>query len=281
MKIRKWAKGGCLGASLMVLAAGAGSAATAPAPGAPATAPAKAAPAKKTAPEQASSPAGVVEPRSVAAVVKMSAYLRSLATFEIKMTTERDDVDDFGQLLTFDGTADYKIKKPDAFALEVTNPNKTRQYIYDGKTVIIFDPKSGYYATIKARPDIRQTLDMAADQFGITVPFDDLFKWDEGDDHAKLLTSGHFVRSTTLDGQEVDQYAFRQPGVDWQIWIAKGDKPLPLRVVITASDDPARPQFEANLSWDTAAQFAADTFVFTAPANAKPVPIQSDSPFRN
>ena len=70
-------------------------------------------------------------------------------------------------------------------------------------------------------------------------------------------------------------FAFRQPGVDWQIWIAKGEKPAPLRVVIVASDDPARPQFEADLTWDTAPQFAADTFMFTPPANAKAIPIVS------
>ncbi len=211
------------------------------------------------------------------ALNKMSAYLRTIPNFQVKMTTERDDVDEYGQLLTFDGATTYKVKSPDAFAIEVTDADKTRQYVYDGKTVVVFDPKTGFYASFKAAPTIRQTLDLAADRYGISVPLDDLFHWDQGNDQVNALTSGHFVGKANINGQEADHYAYRQAGVDWQIWIATGDKPVPLRVVITASDDPARPQFEANLSWDTSAQVAADTFTFTPPANARLIPIQSDA----
>ena len=81
-----------------------------------------------------------------------------------------------------------------------------------------------------------------------------------------------------INGVETQQYIFRQPGIDWQIWIAKGDKPAPVRVVVVASEDPARPQFQADLTWDTTPQFAADSFVFTPPAeawNVKPAVTQA------
>ena len=48
-----------------------------------------------------------------------------------------------------------------------------------------------------------------------------------------------------------------------------GDKPAPLRVSIVAVDDPARPQFQANLTWDTAPSFGPNTFAFAPPANAR------------
>ena len=107
------------------------------------------------------------------------------------------------------------------------------------------------------------------------MPLDDLFTWDRGESDHKNLTSAHVVGPAKVAGRDTMQYAFRQPGIDWQIWIATGDKPLPLRVEIVASDDPARPRFEAELTWDTAVTFAADTFAFTPPANAKQIPIRS------
>jgi hypothetical protein len=271
-------KAACLGASLTALTAAAPLAAWAQATPAPAAAPAKAAPAKKRPAAAATAPKGVVEPGSVAALGKMSAYLRTLPAFEVRMAMQRDDVDIYGQLVTLNSEATYKVKLPNAFNISLAEGAKTREYAYDGKSVVIYDPKTSYYARFDAPPTIRQTLDAAEAKYGVSVPLDDLFHWDQGDAQSSRLTSGHFVGSTRVDGQDADQYAFRQPGVDWQIWIAKGAKPVPLRVVLVASNDPARPQFEANLSWDTAPQFVADTFVFTPPAGAKAIPIRTISP---
>lgn len=241
------------GASLAVLATGASLAAPAPAKPAPAA-------------------ASQVEPGAVQALARMSAYLKTNPTFQVTSHQQRDEVDVYGQTLTFNGQTTYKIRAPKAFNIEVSEGDKTREYVYDGKSLTIFDPKTTFYARIDAAPTIRQTLDIAEARYGVTVPLDDLFHWDE-DDGAKRLTSAHFVGKAKVEGQDTEQYAFRQPGVDWQIWIASGAKPAPIRVVIVASDDPARPRFQADLSWDTAPQFAADTFVFTPPPGAKSIPI--------
>lgn len=270
-------KAACLGASLLALAAAAPLAASAQTTAASAkAAPAKAAPAKKS--TAAAAPKGVVEPASVAAIGKMSAYVRSLPGFEIKMAMQRDDVDIYGQLVTLNSEATYKVKHPNGFSISLVGDAKTRDFYYDGKSVTIYDPKTGYYARFDAPPTIRQTLDAAEEKYGVSVPLDDLFHLDQDNTLTSKLTSGHFVGPTRVDGQEANQYAFRQPGLDWQIWIAKGDKPVPLRVVIVGSSDPARPQFEANLSWDTAPQFASDAFVFTPPAGAKAIQIRTISP---
>ena len=254
MYVTRRVKAALAGASLAVLATGASFAAAAPAKPAPAT-------------------ASQVEPGALQALARMSAYLKTNNSFEVTSNLQRDDVDDYGQTVTFNGQTSYKVKSPNAFNIEVSERDTTRRYIYDGKSVTVFDPKTSFYAHFNAPPTIRQTLDDVEAKYGITVPLDDLFHWDQGDDGAKQLTSAHFVGKAKVAGQDTDQYAFRQPGVDWQIWIASGAKPVPLRVVIVASQDPARPRFQADLSWDTAPQFAADTFVFTPPPGAKAIPI--------
>ncbi len=282
MTVARLLKATCLGVGLVALATGSTLAATTPAaPAAPAAAgstagPAKAKP-KKAKVHKSTVPPNTVEPAAVAAMGHMSAYLKTLTSFEVQMLTERDEVDDYGQLLTFDGTTNYKVKKPDGFRITVTDDASTREYAYDGKSVTVFDPKTKFYAQFAAPPTIRATLDLAHSKYGVDVPLDDLFHWDENNDLASKLTAAHIVGPSTVATQPATHYAFRQAGVDWQIWIATGDKPLPLRVIITASDDPARPQFESTLTWDTAAQFSPDTFVFTPPADAKKIPIQTDA----
>jgi hypothetical protein len=55
--------------------------------------------------------------------------------------------------------------------------------------------------------------------------------------------------------------------VDWQIWISKATS-LPKKLIITALDDPAPPQYRAELHWNTRGTLKDSAFAFTAPADA-------------
>jgi hypothetical protein len=212
-----------------------------------------------------------VDPRAVDALVKMSAYLRSIPAFQITLTTQRDDVDVYGQLITLSGGAVYSVRRPNAFAINLALPSVAARYVYDGKTVTVFDASAGVYATYQAPGTIRDTLETARQKYGAEVPLEDLFTWSDGDSATKGLTVAHVIGKSQIGRQSTTHYAFRQPGADWQIWIADGAQPIPLRVVIVSSKDPARPQFRADLAWNTAPQFPAGQFTFVPPANARAV----------
>ena len=60
--------------------------------------------------------------------------------------------------------------------------------------------------------------------------------------------------------------------MDLQIWIADGDRPLPLRIVLTYVDEPGQPQFRAQfLDWKTEPPGATDAFRFTPPPAARKI----------
>jgi hypothetical protein len=273
MNVMRWIVAASVGVGAAALIAGAPLAATAAAPDAVAAS--SKAPAAKPKGARAARAKATVDAEALTAMSRMATYLRTLRTYKVVTATQRNEVDKFGQLLTFGGETTYKVKIPDAFVIDVVEDNKARQYIYDGSSVTIFAPRVGYYAKFPAPATIRETLDLAYAKYGVTVPLDDLFSWDRGDTEHKNLTSAHVVGPAKVGGQDTMQYAFRQPGIDWQIWIATGDKPLPLKVVIVASTDPARPQFEADLTWDTAATLPTETFAFMPPASAKLITIRS------
>jgi hypothetical protein len=272
--VTHWLKAACLGAGMMALVGGAALAQTPTAT----TAPDSATAAADTSATVANNAAPAKEQGALDALAKMSAYLRSNPKFQVKVDTSRDEVDSEGHVVTFNGQTTYKVRAPNAFTISKVEGPKTRDYLYDGKSVTVYDPATKFYTHFDAPATIRQTLDLAADKYGVTVPLDDLFHWDQSQEYAAKLTSAHYVGDTMVNGQQTEQYVFSQPGVDWQIWIAKGDKPAPLRVVIIGNTDTARPRFEANLTWDTAPQFADDTFVFTPPADAKAIPIDAVAP---
>jgi hypothetical protein len=212
-----------------------------------------------------------VDPDSMAALDKMGAYLRTLSSFELKADTLTDNVLENGQTAQFAGTVDYKVRRPNGFVITVADDRKVRQFNYDGKSFTIFSPRMGYYATVSAPPTIREVLDSAYEKYGISLPMDDLFRWGEPGDKRDNLKSGFLVGYAKLGGQDADQYAFRSANIDWQIWIARGDKPLPLKVVLTDKSDPARPQYTATYHWTPSATFTDATFAFKPPSDGKPI----------
>jgi len=214
-------------------------------------------------------PSPNVEPQALAALDKMSAYLRSLNSFEIRSDTVTDAVLDNDQTVQFTGTVIYRVKRPNGFVISVADDRKVRQFNYDGKSFTIFSPRLGYYATVPAPPTIRELLTNVSNRYGLELPLADLFRWGAKDDDRKYLTSGYVIGYAKINGLDADQYAFREGDIDWQIWIQRGNRPVPLKAVITDTSDPARPVFAATMSWTINPTFNEATFAFKPPKDAK------------
>jgi hypothetical protein len=209
-----------------------------------------------------------VQPEAIAALEKMGTYLRSLKSFGLHADTTTDLVTDDEQKLQFPGTIDYKVRAPNGLYIDMSTDRKQRRLYYDGKTLTVYGPKNNFYAQAKAPPTIKQLLAVAEDKYGIELPLADLFLWGTDKAPVSSLQSAIFVGPARIDGSVTHQYAFRQDDVDWQIWIEAGEKPLPRRLVITTTDDPAQPQFASTLTWNTNAAIRDADFAFAPPKDA-------------
>src|SRR5262249_11892935 len=153
--------------------------------------------------------------------------------------------------LQFSRQVDYAVRRPDGFLVRSRSDRKTRDFYYDGRQFTVLAPRSGLYASAPAPAAIRAMLDEASGKYGVSLPFADLLTCGEaGNNPFRLMRSGSHIGSARIGGQEADQYAFRGPYADWQVWIRRGAQPLPLKVVITDRTDPARPQYAATLQWN-------------------------------
>ena len=151
-----------------------GSAATAPA----ASTAAQARPAPKT-----------IDPGAVAALRAMTAYLKSLGGFEVKLATQRSQVDDRGEGAHLRWRIDLQSQVVEHLRRGDEGFAKIRSLVYDGRRFSMFDPTSNLYTQFTAPATTLQTLDMLDDGYGIDLPLDDLFRWDQGDYRADQLES--------------------------------------------------------------------------------------------
>lgn len=103
------------------------------------------------------------------------------------------------------------------------------------------------------------------------LPLVDLFRWGTQGVDESQFSSAKYVGSTKLG--DVDEYAFRQAGLDWQIWIQCGARPLPRKLLLTTTGDPARPEHEITLDWNLGAQHSDTEFAFRPPRDSTKIAI--------
>jgi hypothetical protein len=237
---------------------------------------AKAKPAAAAAAEDDGKPAPV-DPNVIDDLKKMSAYLHTLNEFSLHADTTTDDVIAAGQKVQYGGTVDYKVRRPDRLRIIVDTDRMQRDFYYDGKTVTLYAPLRKFYTTFPAPATIHELVDKLYDDYNMELPISDLFTWGGPKDHTDKLTSAVYIGESTINGTKCGHYAFRQADVDWQLWIASGEKPLPCKMVIVTTGKEEQPQATAVFRWDTAAKAADADFAFAPPKDAAKIGIVSAS----
>jgi len=207
---------------------------------------------------------------AIKALEDMSNYLRTLKAIQVHATTSRDEVLDDGQNVTFSGTLDMIAERPNHLRAEVINDKQQRMYFDDGKTFSVWARRVNYYATIPAPPTLRELADKLSDQYNLELPLADLFYWGDSKTTADIVGAID-VGAAQVDGTTCEHYAFRQKGADWQVWIQQGNYPLPRKLVITTTTDPARPRFTSVMTWNLAPSFDDAAFTFEPPKDAKKI----------
>ncbi len=217
--------------------------------------------------------APAIDPGSMEALNKMGAYLRTLKSFQVVANATTDDVLDDGQTIQFSSKVDLVAARPDRFRVEINDDDGHRFFFYDGKNFTIYGQVVNYYATVPAPPTMAQLHDALSDKYGIELPLYDLFQWGTDDADIKKITAAVDIGPSAVDGVTCEHYAFRQEGVDWQLWIELGDFPLPLKLVIRTLTDDAKPQHTETLTWNLAPSYSENAFTFDPPPGVARIPL--------
>jgi hypothetical protein len=111
---------------------------------------------------------------------------------------------------------------------------------------------------------------------GVEMPLIDLLYHGNVGNLTEAVKVGILVGDSTVDGVATEHLAFRQPEVDWQLWVEKGANALPRKLVITTRFEVGDPQYSATLTWDTKPRINDKSFKFEPPAGATLIPFSAD-----
>jgi len=212
----------------------------------------------------------------------MSQALTSASQFAFTAEVTLDELHPSGIKIQRTGRRAMAIRRPDRIVSDVDGDLGNRSAWYDGKSISVLDKVHHTYAVLdiassSSKPSgpssIDAALDFLADEYDIVLPLADFIRTDV---HESLFTGaafGLYVGLTRVGGITCHHVALANEFIEWQLWIdAEGD-PLPVKFVITYTDEPGEPQFVARfVSWNLAPELPDEAFQFSPPEDAKKIP---------
>jgi hypothetical protein len=199
-------------------------------------------------------------------------YLSGLPKFSLAAHSSIEAVLDSGQKIQFDNISLLAVKRPNKLYAMRLGDLVGQTFYYDGATLTLHDADNGMFATVEAPDTLDGMLDFMRDSLDIVAPGADFIYSNAYELLMEDVESGFVVGPSVVEGVVCDHLAFSKPGTDFQVWIARSEQPLPMKLVITSRDVMNAPQFSVVLrEWDLASEFADEKFAFEPPGDAQAI----------
>ena len=174
--------------------------------------------------------------------------------------------------LASSGTLSFS--RPDKIRMTRTGGIANVEMVYDGKTLSAYGKNLNVFGKLPLQGTVDDVVAMLRDEVGLELPAADLLSSNPYGVMMENVTDADALGEGMVRGQMCDHLAFRTSDVDWQIWIAQGDKPFPCRFTITSKMTAMAPSYDITFNgWKSGADMAADDFQLKPADGAKEVAI--------
>lgn len=210
-----------------------------------------------------------IDPRAHEALMGMSRAIAASNSFSFRALSVMDEPIAQGQTGQFSREAKIVLRRPNRLFGEGKSGDSTFDFWYQGDKLTVLEQPRNVTATVDVPGRIDDMLDVAAKQYGLTVPLADFLFTDPYKTLTEEVKTGHYVGQDSVDGVKCQHLLFTQELIDWQIWIDTTSPPLPRKFAIDYKLVPGRPQFTATFTdWNLSAAAADDVFKPSIPTGA-------------
>jgi hypothetical protein len=211
-----------------------------------------------------------IDPDADRILKSMSSYLATTKAFSMNAEVALEVVMRNGQKLQLMSSETLLVQRPAAFRIHVKGMVADAEFVFDGKTLTLYGRKPNVYVQRAVSGTIDDAIRAFESETGLSASGADLLFADPYAVLSEGVLSGVYLGTAYVDGIECHHLAFREDQFDWQLWIQTGDRPLPMRYVITSTWQTAAPQLEVSLrDWNTSPKIMDKQFSFSAPEGAR------------
>jgi hypothetical protein len=202
----------------------------------------------------------------------MSDFLAAQKSLSVDFDTVLEVVTPNDQKLGLASSGTATLVRPDKIRVARSGGFADFEILYDGKALTLLGKNANLYTQIAAPGTVDQLIDELRDKFKRPLPGADLLMTDSYAGLMEDVYDSKDIGSGVVSGVECDTFAFRKNDVDWQIWIAQGERPYPCRFVVTSKLANGDPQYTIQFrDWKFGNDVAADDFAFKNASGAKRV----------
>jgi hypothetical protein len=224
-------------------------------------------------PTVARAQAPAVDPAATQILKRMTDYIGGLQGFRAHTQNSVEELLGSGQRIDIEVSASVTVKRPNKLRAERTGELVNQDFYYDGKTLTLYDRANTVYATEPAPATLPGLLDYARQTLGLIIPASDIVYPNAFALLTQDLTVAFVVGKSEIDGVKCDHLAFRRPGVDFQVWVADGGPPRPVKLLVTDTSTPALLSVSTVIRDFEAAPDVADAqFTFVPPTGIQKIP---------
>jgi len=210
------------------------------------------------------------DPKADETLKAMSDYLGSLSSFTMKSNIDSEIIDLKGQKIQLSSSANLAIQRPGKLNVKRQGSLANFELYFDSKVLTIFSKDRNSYYQLSEPGNIDKVLDTMRNSLDLDAPGADLLYKDSYSGLMANIVSSDYLGTGYVNGIECHHLTFREDQIDWQLWISVGDKPLPMKYIITTKWITSAPQHSVRFDgWNTQADIKAERFIFSAPKNAK------------
>ncbi len=174
---------------------------------------------------------------------KMSTFLGNQNHITMKINEDYDEVTTGGQKIQLSNERKIWLERPDKLEVKVNGSGVQRRITYNGTVFTIIDKLRNVFASVAMSGSLDSVLEQMAKQYGMAQPADELLYTNMYANLSGLLQTGQYLGKDWVDGHRCDHAAYTQLGLNWEIWMEDGSRPIPRKLVITYVGTPGRPQY--------------------------------------
>jgi hypothetical protein len=205
----------------------------------------------------------------------MSDYLSAQKSLSFEYDASLDVVTKDGQRLALASSGAVVLNRPNKIRATRSGGFVDVEMLFDGKMLTILGKNVNRYAQVDLPGTVDHLIDELREKYHRPLPAADLLLSNPYEILMKDVFDVKDLGSGVIGGKECDHLAFRTDEVDWQIWIAHGERPYPCRFVITSKLVDNGPQYSIQIrDWKAGDEVAATDFSFNNPTNAEKVELK-------
>jgi hypothetical protein len=220
----------------------------------------------------AAAPAGADDANAKKLLKAMSDYVGKQSSLSFDYDASLDVVTKDDQRLALLSSGTVSLTRPDKLRATRSGGFADIETLFDGKTLTLVGKNANSYTQVDVPGTIEHLVDELREKYHRPLPAADLLLSNSYDELMQDVTDAKDLGSGVVGGVECDFLAFRKPDVDFEIWIAQGDKPYPCRFSVTSRRVSGNPQYTVQVkNWRAPSEAASGDYAFKNTTSAKKV----------